>query len=339
MNRNKILIIISIIICIFVILFAILFGSVSISVGEAFSIAGHKLFGHELLPGIAANKVSILWDIRIPRVFTAFLVGSALSLSGVIMQAVLRNPLASSYTLGVSSGASLGVVIVMVTGISIPFMGNFLMPGFGFIFGLITVLAVLASSKIFSSRGEDHTIILMGMVVSLFLNAIITLISSFNIEHSNRILLWQMGSFGGRTWTHVAIILVVTALCFILVLFYTRRMDILTFGREQAISMGVNVDKTGYILLIIASLLTGVSVCIAGIIGFIDLIAPHVVRKLFGASHKMLVPMSLLYGGAFMVIADFISRTLISPREIPVGAVTAIIGAPFFAYVYFRRRR
>ena len=318
-------------------LFAMLFGSVSISFGEAFSIAGHKLFGQSLLPGIEANKVSILWDIRIPRVIVAFLVGSALSLSGVIMQAVLRNPLASSYTLGVSSGASLGVVILMVTGITIPFMGNFLMPGIGFIFGFGTVLLVLAASAVFDSRGEDHTIILLGMVVSLFFNAIVTLISAFNIEHSNRILLWQMGSFGGRTWTHVGIMLVITVVCFVAILFYTRRMDILTFGREQAISMGVNVDTTGRILLVIASLLTGVSVCIAGLIGFIDLIAPHVVRKIFGASHKILVPMSLLYGGAFMVIADFISRTLISPREIPVGAVTAIIGAPFFAYVYFRK--
>lgn len=338
-NSAWIRVLISILIAAAVLLICIFFGSVHISLPEGMHIVAFKLFGKPLPPGIADNKVSILWNIRIPRVFTAFLVGGALSVSGVIMQAVLRNPLASSYTLGVSSGASLGVAIVMVSGISISWLGSFLMPAAGFIFGAITVALAIGAASAAGSDLRNQTIILVGMVLSLFLNAIITLIGSFFPEYTARLAIWQMGSFGGRGWKHVLIMLIVLAVSWIFVSFFTREMDILTFGDEQGTAIGVDTGKVSRVLLFVSSLLTGVAVCFSGIIGFIDLIAPHVVRKVFGASHKTVVPMSVIYGGCFMAVCDFISRTLLSPREISVGAVTAILGAPFFAYIYFRRNK
>ena len=212
------------------------------------------------------------------------------------------------------------------------------MPLAGFISGFGTVLLVMAMSMAMDKTLKNQTVILVGMVLSLFLNAIITLLASFFRDYSTRIYSWQMGSFGGRNWIHVVIILVVLIVSSTILIVLSPEMDIITFGEEQGTAIGVNVKRCRFIFLVIASILTGVSVCFSGIIGFIDLIAPHVVRRIFGPSHKILIPMSILYGGSFMAIADFLSRTLISPREIAVGAVTAIIGAPFFGYVYMKRR-
>ena len=335
---NILNIILSIAISIVVLILCIAIGSIDISPSQGLNIIFNRLLGVELASDINATMVTILWNIRIPRVLVSFLVGASLSVSGVIMQAVLRNPLASSYTLGVSSGASVGVAIIMVFGISVEWLGHFLMPIAGFVCGFVTVLIVMAMSMAMDRTLKNQTVILVGMVLSLFLNAIITLIASFFRDYSTRIYSWQMGSFGGRNWTHVVIIFVVLLISAIILMALSREMDIITFGEEQGTAIGVNVRRCRFILLVIASILTGVSVCFSGIIGFIDLIAPHVVRRIFGPGHKLLIPMSILYGGSFMAIADFLSRTLISPREIAVGAVTAIIGAPFFGYVYMKRR-
>ena len=158
-------------------------------------------------------------------------------------------------------------------------------------------------------------------------------------EHMQRLILWQMGSFSGRRWIHVGILLGCTLIGSFAVMFYHRELDIMTFGEEQALSIGVDTRKVKIILLALASFLTGAAVCFSGIIGFVDLAVPHVVRRVFGSRHKIVLPMSMVLGGAFMAIADLAARTLLSPREIPVGAVTALVGAPFFMWVYFRDRR
>jgi iron complex transport system permease protein len=178
----------------------------------------------------------------------------------------------------------------------------------------------------------------MGMVISLFVNAVLTLLASLFPNHSNHIYFWMMGSFSSRNWTHVLILAPVSVIVTLLIWFSSRELDIMTFGDADAMSMGVNTRRRKIILILLTTLLTGVSVAFTGTIGFIDLVAPHSVRKIFGSKHKAVIPMSFLYGGAFMSIADLISRTIISPREIPVGAVTALIGAPFFIIVFFRKR-
>ena len=310
-------------------------GSVTVPVREGIAIVFHKLTGTVIPDNIDKSLVSILWEIRMPRTFTAFFVGAALSASGVVMQSVLQNPLASSYTIGVSAGATLGVASVIMTGFGTSVLGMFALPAAGFAAGFLTVVLVIGISSRMDHNMQNHTIILFGMVFSLFVNAILTLISSLASDHIQRLVLWQMGSFSGRRWIHGVIVAVCVIIGGILLLFMHRELDIMSFGDEQAMSIGVDTKKSKIILLMVASFLTGAAVCFSGIIGFVDLTVPHMVRRIFGARHRYVLPMSMILGGAFMAMADMIARTILSPREIPVGAVTALVGAPFFLWVYF----
>jgi iron complex transport system permease protein len=330
--------IITIIICLLLVGLCIGLGSVSISVRDAAAVIMSRIRGAEVSDTVDPSVVAIFWTIRMPRVLTSFMTGGALALSGVIMQAVLQNPLASSYTLGVSSGSSLGAALVIVSEITVPWLGNLLLPSAGFVFGLATVFIVLALASCFGDGMHTNTIILIGMVVSLFVNALLTLVSAFADAHAQQLILWQMGSFSGKRWMHVQILSVVCIVCLVLIMRRFRDLDIMSFGDESATVMGVDVGRSKRVLLILAALITGVSVCFSGTIGFVDLIAPHVVRRMFGSPHRRLLPMSFVIGGSFMAVCDMISRTLLAPREIPVGAVTAIIGAPFFVWLYLRKR-
>ena len=314
-------------------------GSSEIPVGNLMSVMVNKLFKVPLPADISPVAVSILWSIRLPRAIMAFLVGAALAASGTVMQSVLRNPLASSYTLGVSSGASLFAAIIIVTGFSLPLVGQYTLPLFGFLGGLATVFLAMALTLKFDRNLENQTVILVGMVLSLFVNALLTMVTALSSDRLSRLVFWQMGSFSGQTWTNCGLVLSILMAGLLVLLCYTREMDLMTFGEEQALSAGVDLRKVKFILIAVSSLLTGTAVSLAGVIGFVDLIAPHVVRKIFGSNHRLVVPMSALFGGTFMTLADMVSRTILAPQDLPVGAVTALIGAPFFAYIYFRRRR
>ncbi len=303
-------------------------GSVSISPGEILDIVQGSLSG---------VKSSIFISIRVPRVIMAFITGAALAVGGTVMQSVLRNPLASSYTLGVSSGASLLAAITMISGFSIPFIGSFTLPLMGFLGGLMTVMLAMGITARLDSSMENQTIILAGMVLSLFVSAMLTVATTFAKEHLEQLVFWQMGSFSGQSYKTCVMAACVVFIAIIFIMRHCNELDIMTFGEEQAMSAGVDLSREKLLLIGLSALVTGTVVSFAGVIGFIDLIAPHVVRKLFGSRHRLVVPMSALFGGGFMVLADLISRTLLAPMELPVGAVTAIIGAPFFAYVYFHR--
>lgn len=310
-------------------------GSVRIPLRDIVSILRNAWFDAPLPAHIDANMASVLVRIRLPRAFASFLAGGMLSVCGAVMQAVLQNPLASSYTLGVSSGASLGAALVVVSEISIPVIGAFLLPFTGFAFGLATVFFVLAFSARLDRDVSSHTIILLGMVISLFMNAMLTLVNSLNTEHLNRIMMWQMGSFSGRRWYHVAVLFVCALICTLLLLRFSSELDILSFGDEQALAIGVSSARVKKTVLALSSLLTGTAVCFTGTIGFVDLIIPHIVRRLYGPAHKKVLPLSFFFGGSFLALSDTIARTILAPREIPVGAVTALFGTPFFIYLYF----
>lgn len=330
---------ISAVLCLFILVLAIRQGSVYISLKDLFGIIGGHITGKGTPDGVEPMMDSIFWTIRMPRAVMAFLVGGALSMSGACMQALLQNPLASSYTLGVSSGASLGAALVLILEISIPVLSGFMLPFAGFVFGLATVVIALMLTSAIDRSVSNTTVVLIGMVLSLFVNGMMNLLSTLNADHSKQLILWMMGSFSARGWKHCAILFPVCVAGFVCLMLMSRKMDIMSFGDLQAQAMGVDAKKTKIVSILVCSLLTGVSVAFTGVIGFIDLAAPHVVRKIFGPSHKLVIPMSFIYGGAFMALCDLISRTLLSPREIPVGAVTALIGAPFFAYVFFASRR
>lgn len=337
--KTKLKIIISILICIIVIMMGVGLGSIYVPGSHILNIVANKIFSHPLSPDVKNVSVSIVWNLRLPRTILAFLVGGALAVSGTVMQSVLKNPLASSYTLGVSSGASLGAAFVIVTGFTIPFLGMFTLPTVGLTFGLLTVFSAVKFASKMDKNLENNTIILVGMVFSLFVNAILTLLTSMAKEHLEQLTFWQMGSFALKDWSNTAVLFPIVIVGVLVIRNYSKELDIMTFGEEQAFTMGVDVQKVKWLLLGLSAALTGSAISFVGVIGFIDLIAPHVVRKIFGSSHKIVIPMSLLFGGAFMVLCDLTARTIITPSELPVGAITALVGAPFFAYVYFSKRK
>ena len=301
-----------------------------------------KIFGEKFL-GISSNTShtvsSIVWDIRLPRVLLAYIVGAALSVSGTVMQSVLRNPLASSYTLGVSSGASFGAAIIIVTGLRLPVFRAFTLPFTGLAFGIITVILAISFASRLDSSMENNTIILVGIVFSLFINAILTMITALFRDKVAQLTFWQMGSFSLKEWSSIYILLPIMMMLVSILLLFSKEMDILTFGEEQAFAIGVDVQRVKWLLLGLAAALTGSAISFVGVIGFIDLVAPHIVRKLFGSSHSIVLPMTAIFGGSFMVLCDLIARTIIAPIELPVGAVTAMVGAPFFTYLYFSGRK
>jgi iron complex transport system permease protein len=338
MNNNR-RVVAGVIAAFFIIAAAASLGSSSIGPGETILIILHKLFHLPLKPEIDPKDVSIVWLLRLPRVLLAFIAGGSLAVSGAVCQSILRNPLASPYILGVSSGASLGAGIIIISGFSLPFVGAFTLPFAGFVFGLAAVFLVTAFSSRIDKNMSGNTVILCGMIFSLFINALLTTLSAIFSDDLKRVALWQMGSFAMRGWPYVRLILpffIIGAVC---VTRYSKEMDILTFGDEQAKSAGVETASVRKILLIFSTILTGAVVSLSGVIGFVDLVAPHAARKITGSRHKYLIPMSFILGGSLMVITDLAARTIISPSELPVGAITALMGAPFFAWIYFRRRK
>ncbi|HPX46975.1 MAG: Hemin transport system permease protein HmuU [Spirochaetes bacterium ADurb.Bin269] len=314
-------------------------GSVFIAPADCVSILLHKTLGTELADGIKVSAVGIVWNLRFPRVLFAFLAGGALSVSGAVMQSILKNPLASSFTLGISSGATLGAALVILGSAYIPVAASLTVPAAGFIFSALTFFAVMALSRAVDPELDNGTIILTGMVVSLFISAALTLLSAFSGQEMNRLLLWQMGSFALKGWPPVYVLLPVAIGGTALVSAFAGEMDILTFGDEDAQALGVNVKRTKRILIALSSLLTGCAVAWAGVIGFLDLAVPHAVRRVVGPGHRALIPLSFFTGGIVMTLADLAARTLIPPLDLPVGAITAVLGAPVLGWIYYRSGR
>ena len=333
MRYKKLLLVVLSIVTIIV---AIGIGSVYVSPYEIIKIIIQKITNNN--DEISAISIGIIWNLRFPRVILAFLIGSMLSVSGTVMQSVLKNPLASSYTLGVSAGAALGVAVFVSLGIHIAFLGMFMLPLIGLISGIATVILAVTFASKMDKYLENNTIVLIGMVFSLFINALLTLISALSDDTLQRMIRWQMGSFALKDWSFVLASVPFAVVGITYIMRYSTEMDNLTFGEDAAYVVGIDVKKVKWILLSVSSALTGCAVAMVGIIGFVDLIAPHVIRRVFGSKHRVVIPMAALFGGIFMVAADCIARTIISPSELPIGAVTALIGAPFFAYIYFKKR-
>jgi iron complex transport system permease protein len=310
-------------------------GSSGISAVDTVKVLAGKLF--PFFDGVDPKTAAIVWNLRFPRALLAFIIGGSLSVSGAVFQSVLKNQLASPYILGVSSGASLGAGIVMLTGLSLPLIGAFTLPVMGFLFGLGTIVLVLGFAARLDKTVSNNTVILFGMVFSLFINAILTVLAALYREEMRNLLYWQLGSFSLKGWLYTGLMLPFLILGTAGIFRYTREMDILTFGEEEAESMGVDARKVRKHLLAFSAVLTGGAVALSGAIGFVDLIAPHLARKIVGSNHRYVLPMSFIIGGSLLVVTDLIARTIVSPSELPVGAITALIGAPFFAWVYFRR--
>jgi len=302
-----------------------------------------KIIISKTIPGVSINSVdsmnfNIVWNIRLPRVLLAGFVGASLSIAGAAFQGLLRNPLADPYTLGVSSGASVGAVVTIFFGLSFPFLGAFTLPLLSIVASFITIFIVLFFAQRIDRSMRVETIILTGVIFSSFLGALISLMIALTGEELRQIIGWLLGSVSMRGWDHVKIIIPFYLLGAILLIVHAKELNAMSFGEDQAKHLGVNVEQKKMHILIAGSILTGAAVAVSGTIGFVGLVIPHFIRILWGPNHIHLLPLSTLAGGSFLILADLVSRTIITPSELPIGVITALIGAPIFAVILMRSR-
>lgn len=287
---------------------------------------------------VPENWSAILWHIRFPRIVLAGLVGAALALSGAAYQGLFRNPLADPYLLGVASGAGLGATLVLTAKIPVEWYGLNLLPAAGFVGGLLAVSVAYGVAR--RSNGLSRTtLILSGVAVASLASAIKSLLLLRSDPDVRPVLAWLLGGFTGVHWQDVRIILPYLLIGVFAVLAHGRILNLLQLDEDEAKSLGVNVERVKRVVVAAASLLTAAAVSVSGLIGFVGLIAPHAVRLIWGHDYRFLLPMSILVGSAFLILADLAARTLVSPSELPVGVVTAFCGAPFFLYLLRRGGR
>jgi iron complex transport system permease protein len=279
----------------------------------------------------------ILMKLRIPRVLTAFLAGIALASSGMIFQALFRNPLATPFTLGVSGGAALGAALWMRFGAAMLLVGVSGISIAGFLGALGAVALVYGLARI-KSGFSSATLLLAGVAVNLFFSSLILLMQYFSDPGETfRMIRWLMGGFSVVGFTTPVNLAVFTLIGLCIAGLLTREMNLLLTGEELAGARGVNVERTKKLLFLSASLMTGAAVAFCGPVAFVGLMVPHICRQLFGADHQKLFPAVILFGGAFMVICDGLARTLIAPVEMPAGLITSLLGGPFFIWLLLRR--
>ncbi len=281
---------------------------------------------------------NIVMDIRMPRVILSGIVGASLSIAGAAFQGLLRNPLADPYTLGVSSGASVGAVLTIFFNLSLPFLGLYTLPVLSIIASFFTIFIVLFFAKRVDRTMRVETIILTGVIFSSFLGALISLMIALTGEELRQIIGWLLGSVSMRGWDYVGIIVPFFAVGSAILMMHATELNAMSFGEDQAKHLGVNVERKKMNILIAGSILTGASVAVSGTIGFVGLVIPHFIRIIWGPDHKHLLPLSALAGSGFLILADLVSRTIIAPSELPIGVITALIGAPIFAVILMRQR-
>ncbi|MEH7274827.1 FecCD family ABC transporter permease [Neobacillus vireti] len=320
-------------------LLGISIGTVSVPIFTILQIIAAKLVGIISLDQIDPMFSSIVWNIRLPRVILAGIVGASLAIAGAAFQGLLRNPLADPYTLGVSSGASVGAVLTLFFQFSIPFAGSFTLPLLSILFSFLTIFFVLAFARKIERSMKVETIILTGIIFSSFLGAIISLMIALTGDELRQIIGWLLGSVSMRGWEYIKIILPFFILGSAILIFNVKELNAMSFGEERAQHLGVNVQKRKLMILTAGSILTGAAVAVSGTIGFVGLVIPHLSRLLWGPDHRHLLPLSIITGSGFLILADLISRTIISPVELPIGVITALVGAPVFALILLQRRR
>lgn len=317
-----------------VFLFCVSVGSVTIPIEDILHSFKALLAGHEL-----NNQYDrIIYFIRIPRVIVSGLVGVSLALSGAIMQGLLKNPLADGSTLGISSGASLGAVIAIITGFKIPYLPFYGTVVMAIVFSFGSLIFILSLAYRIDKTLSNNTVILVGVIFSMTTSSLISLLIAIFNNDVQRIIFWTMGSLSGSTYQNALLLLISIVIFGGLALLKSEEMNAFSLGENQARNLGVDVKKTRLLLFLCASSLIGTAVSVGGNIGFVGLIIPHMTRLLFGYNHKVVLPMTVFIGAIFLMITDLISRTLFSPAELPIGVITALIGSVLFIGIFSRRR-
>ncbi len=310
-------------------------GSVPLSPGETLQILWRGLTGTEA----GGSGEAIILRVWLPRVLCVALTGASLSLCGAAMQGLLRNPLADGSTLGVSSGASLGAVLAIVLGMQfpgLPFAGTMVMAML-FAFGSLALILTLAYAL--DRSLATGTIILIGVVFSMFVSSLMNLLITFAGEKIKSITFWTLGSLSGSTYVNALTLLLALTVCGGVLLALGGALNAFALGEEQAQHLGVSVRRVKLTVMAAVSMLLGVCVSIGGTIGFVGLVIPHMVRLVLGPDHRRLLPASMLAGAVFLLLADLVGRTLLSPIELPIGVVTSLVGAVAFLVIFYRSRK
>jgi iron complex transport system permease protein len=314
---------------------AVSLGAFNIPLGEILGSVAHRL-GLDWGPVPDTTADSVLWDIRMPRVALALIVGGSLGCAGAAMQGTFSNPLAEPGIVGVSSGAALGAVASIALGLSVA--GNWTLALAAFVGGLITVFVVYLASRA-NGRTEVVTLILTGVAINALTGAVIGLLTYLSTDAELRsITFWQLGSVAQATWPKVAAVAPLAIVGITLACTRAHKLDLLALGERSARHLGVNVEGLRIVMLVIVAVLTASAVAVSGIILFVGLVIPHLVRMVAGPGHRVLLPASALGGALVLVIADTVARTVVAPAELPLGVLTALVGSPFFFWLLRRTR-
>ncbi len=337
MSRNLIILLGLLALLLLLMVVATGLGYIHIPARQVLQILFARLLDSQSAADLGDKFTVVVFDIRLPRILTAALVGGGLAVAGGVFQSLLLNPLADPYTLGVSSGAAFGAslaILLTLFGISVPTIWT--VPIFAFIGAILTLMAVFSLSSN-DRRLSANTLILAGVIVAAILSAGIGFIKYMADEEVGIIIFWLMGSLVGKSWQEARMVFLVSLPCLLIIFFYARDLNIMALGIRTADSLGVETLRVRKILLVTATLITASCVAVSGIIGFIGLIIPHLLRMILGADNRILLPASFLAGAILLLGADTLTRALL-PHEIPIGVLTALIGGPFFCYIFRRRQ-
>ena len=297
-------------------------------------LASHLPFV-DLQSGLDARQAAIVWELRLPRMVLGALVGATLALAGGAYQGVFRNPLADPYLLGVAAGAGLGATLAVVSFGS----GSALVPVAAFLGAVGAVAAAYALGAAAGGRRSGATLILSGVAVAAFLTAAQTFVQQQHADSIREVYSWILGRLGTAGWSEVALMTPYAVVSATVILFHRRLLDVLAVGEEEARALGVHPGRVRAAVVVAATLGTAGAVAVSGLIGFVGIVVPHVVRLMVGASYRAILPLSIVCGAAFLVLADLVARTAIGPAEIPIGVITAFVGGPFFLVVLRTSRR
>jgi iron complex transport system permease protein len=340
-SRWKLILVALVLALILTLIVSLNIGYASISFSQILAIIGKQipfLSGSINSASISPSSQAIIILIRLPRVLAAALVGAGLAAAGVIYQGIFRNPMADSYLLGASAGASVGYSIaVLYVSSALTIVGLGIAQTFAFVFALLTVFLVLFISRV-GHRIPITTLLLSGVVVNIFLLAMETLMELHSGQALTGIIAWLAGGFSDIVWLQVWAVTPFVIIGIAITFFFTRDLNMLSMGDETAQHLGVNTEKVRQFLLVIASLMTAAAVAISGVIGFVGLIIPHMTRLAIGPDHRILLPASAVVGAMFLVICDAVARIATGASELPVGVITALVGTPFFIYLLRRRK-
>ena len=308
----------------------VLAGPVDLAPSAVLESAAARLHVPGVTTSLSPTEEAILWEIRVPRVILAALVGAMLATAGATYQGVFRNPLADPYLLGVAAGAWLGATIAIAY-LPEGLRGQRALPAAAFVGGVVAVMLTYAVGRSARRERDAATLVLAGVTVAAFFTAWQTFVQQQNAETLQQVYAWILGNIPSTGWSDVVLILPYVAVAIVVILALRRVVDVLSLGDDEAASLGVDVRRVRLALVVAATLGTAAAVAVSGLIGFVGIIVPHTIRLLFGVGYRALLPLSVIVGAGFLVLADVIARTALSPAEIPLGVVTALVGAPFFA--------